>query len=251
MGEAVAAPGKDGGPAWRATHRDPRPSAYLCPMRLTHLGHSCLLVESAESRVLIDPGSFSSGFEQLRDLDAVVVTHQHADHYDAERLPALLAANRQAAVYADPDTAALITSAAASVDVVVLAEGEQHRVGNATLSPVGQTHAHIHDWVPRPTNVGVVLRAEGEPSIYHPGDALDGEPGDVDVLAVPVSAPWCRVADTIGFVRRVAPSGLLPIHDALLSPLGRGLYLSHIGTYGGESLQVHDPDPRVTVEVLL
>ena len=221
-------------------------------MRLTHLGHACLLVETAESRVLIDPGTFSSGFEQLRDLDAIVVTHQHVDHYDADRLPALLAANRQAAVYADPQTAAMIASNGnGSSDVVVLVEGESHAVGSATLSPVGSRHALIHEFVPRPSNVGIVLRADGEPSLYHPGDSIDGEPGDVDVLAVPVSAPWCKVAETIGFVRRVGPSGIVPIHDALLSSVGRGLYLTHIGTYGGDDLQLHDPDHGVAAEMLL
>ena len=80
----------------------------LCAMRVTHLGHACLLVEIADTRILVDPGSFSTGFESLRDLDAVVVTHQHADHLDEERLPDLLAFNRQAPVFADPESAELL-----------------------------------------------------------------------------------------------------------------------------------------------
>lgn len=69
-------------------------------MRITHLGHACLLVESAGRR-LIDPGSFSSGFAGLADLDAVLVTHQHADHLDRAALPGLLAANAQATLVTD------------------------------------------------------------------------------------------------------------------------------------------------------
>jgi L-ascorbate metabolism protein UlaG (beta-lactamase superfamily) len=210
-------------------------------MRVTHLGHACLLVELADSRILIDPGSYSTDFESLRDLDAVVITHQHADHLDEERLPELLAANRQAAVYADPESADLLSGA--STDVVVLVEGDSHRVGTATIRPVGRLHAVNHDGVPRCTNVGVVLRADGEPTLYHPGDAYDGEPGDVDVLGVPLNAPWCKVAESITFVRRVAPRQIIPIHDALLSPTGRRLYLGHVEGYGTaspEDLMVHD-----------
>ena len=224
-------------------------------MRLTHLGHACLLVETAEARILIDPGSFSSGFEGLRDLDAVVVTHQHPDHLDQDRLPDLLAHNRQAAVYADPQSAEIISGR--STDVIVLVEGEQHRVGAATLSPVGHQHAVIHPWVPCPANVGVVLRASGEPSLFHPGDSYDGQPSDVDVLAVPLSAPWAKVSETIDFVRRVAPGSIVPIHDALLAPAGRGMYLNHVRTYGvaepGTSapLTVHDPEAGVVEEILL
>ena len=49
-------------------------------MRITHLGHSCLLVETAGQRILIDPGVFSHGFEELTDLSAVLITH--TERYD-------------------------------------------------------------------------------------------------------------------------------------------------------------------------
>ena len=124
--------------------------------------------------------------------------------------------------------------------MVVLADGEGYRLGAATIRGVGQLHAVNHDAVPRCTNVGVVLQADGEPTLYHPGDAYDGKPGDVDVLAVPLNAPWARVAETIAFVRRVAPRQIVPIHDALLSEAGRRLYLGHVEGYGGDDLIVHN-----------
>ena len=230
---AYARDGVRGHPAWGGIQ-----VGTFVVMRVTHLGHACLLVELADTRILVDPGSFSTGFESLRDLDAVVVTHQHADHLDEERLPDLLAFNRQAPVFADPDSAELLDGT--SSDVVVLADGEEHRIGAATIRAVGKLHAVNHDAVPRCTNVGVVLQADGEPTLYHPGDAYDGEPGDVDVLAVPLNAPWARVAETIAFVRRVAPRQIVPIHDALLSEAGRRLYLGHVEGYGGDGLTVHN-----------
>ena len=77
-------------------------------MQLTHFGHSCLLAEFNDSApaVLFDPGNFSHGFEGITGLSAILITHQHPDHVDAERLPALLEANPDAALYADPQTAA-------------------------------------------------------------------------------------------------------------------------------------------------
>jgi L-ascorbate metabolism protein UlaG (beta-lactamase superfamily) len=237
--------------AGKADTRRPErvPHEYVVAMRVTHLGHACLLVELADTRILVDPGSFSTGFETLRDLDAVVVTHQHADHLDEERLPALLAANRQAPVFADPQSAELLD--ASSTDILVLTEGEDHRVGTVTIHPVGRLHAVNHDGVPRCTNVGVVLQADGEPTLFHPGDAYDAEPGDLDVLAVPLNAPWGKVAETIGFVRRVAPRQIIPIHDALLSPAGRRLYLGHVEGYGGDGLTVHDLTGGRTADISL
>ena len=61
------------------------------PMQVTHFGHSCVLLDTGAARLLLDPGGFSSGFEDLTGLDAVLVTHQHPDHLDTERLPVLLA----------------------------------------------------------------------------------------------------------------------------------------------------------------
>ncbi len=62
----------------------------------------------------------------------------------------------------------------------------------------------------------------------------------IDILAVPINAPWTAVRDSIDFVRRIAPRSIVPIHDGLLSPAGRGLYLQHIGTHGGDDLTIHD-----------
>lgn len=200
-------------------------------MRLTHLGHACLLVEVGPTRVLLDPGTFSHGFEALTGLDAVVVTHQHADHLDPDRLPSLVAANPDALLLADPQSVGLLHERGLS-QARVLVPNELVTVGTTTLHPVGALHAVNHGGVPRCTNVGVVVRADGEPSLYHPGDAYDGEPGDVDVLAVPVSAPWCKVSESIDFVRRIGPRTLTPIHQALLSPAGLRLYVDHITTYG-------------------
>ena len=109
-------------------------------MRVTHLGHACLLVELADTRILVDPGSFSTGFESLRDLDAVVVTHQHADHLDEERLPALLAFNRQAPVFADPDSAATFFSDYSVARSYLVAELHMTTGSDSNLSFSGNTY---------------------------------------------------------------------------------------------------------------
>ncbi len=101
------------------------------------------------------------------------------------------------------------------------------------MTPVGELHAFNHAAMPRIPNVGVVLRADGEPSLFHPGDAYDGEPGKVDVLAHPLSAPWAASRDSIAFVGRIAPKVFIPIHDALLSDVGHRMYSGHIEQFSG------------------
>ncbi|AXH95036.1 MBL fold metallo-hydrolase [Ornithinimicrobium avium] len=203
-------------------------------MQLTHLGHACLLVEVADQRVLIDPGNLAD-VADVRDLTAVVITHQHADHCDPAQVPALLRANPAARVLVEPQTAEALAREGLGARTERMEQGQQLGLGGLTVRPVGAVHAQIHPYVDRVGNVGVVLVAEGEPTLFHPGDALDAAPGEVDLLCVPVNAPWGKVAETVEFVRRVAPArGVVPIHDGLLAEVGRKIYLTHIGGFGAE-----------------
>lgn len=200
---------------------------YREAMQLTHLGHSCLLVEAADQRILIDPGTFSD-FDQVRDLTAIVVTHQHPDHLDPKRFDALRNANPAATVLLEPAAAEQI----GATGVERLDTDLHVDLGPVLLRAVGEQHAPIHDYVPRITNRGIVISAPEGPTLFHPGDALDANPGEIDLLCVPINAPWARISDTVDFVRRIAPARVVPIHDGLVNDTGRGMYLGHVANFG-------------------
>jgi L-ascorbate metabolism protein UlaG (beta-lactamase superfamily) len=205
-------------------------------MRITHLGHSCLLVDGGDVRVLIDPGNFSSGFDELRGLDAVLITHQHPDHADPERLPALLDANSDARLLIEPET----VEARGLPGDAAFAAGSSTEVGGLSISAIGGQHALIHDRVPRPGNVGFVIAEDGGPTLFHPGDSYAEAPGGIDLLAYPLSAPWTKVAETLDFLRAVAAPTAFPIHDATVSAAGRQLYMTHTSTFSPDETKVVD-----------
>ncbi|SRR5580765_342287 len=206
-------------------------------MQLTHLGHSCLLVEIADSRILVDPGNIDAGWHDVRDLDAVVVTHAHPDHLDLDRLPELLAANPGAVVVADPGS----LTALAGAGIEALGHGgDAARVGEVRLTPVGEVHALIHEDIARIANVGVRFDADGEPSLFVPGDSLEADPGPVDVLAFPLTAPWQASRDMVGFLRRLAAPVAIPIHEGVASAAGRAIYLGHARNLGPATTEVRD-----------
>jgi len=207
-------------------------------MRITHLGHSCLLVEARGQRILVDPGVFSPGIDDLTGLDVVLVTHQHADHVDLQRLPDLVEINPQARLYAEPQAAAAMEKAGIGAEYTVA--GKVLTFGPVEVTAVGEMHALINEALPRVGNLGLVIRAQGEPSLFHPGDAYDAEPGQIDILALPLNAPWTASRDTIAFAQRISPRVCIPIHDALLSAVGRGLYLSQVRSFGPDGMVVRD-----------
>ncbi len=206
-------------------------------MQLTHLGHACLLVEIADTRILVDPGNLDPGWHDVRDLDAVVVTHAHPDHLDLDRLPGLLAANPQARVIADPGSLGPLADKGIQVEGH---GGQAASVGAVRLTPVGQVHALIHEDIPRIPNVGVRFDADGEPSLFVPGDSLEADPGPVDVLAFPLTAPWQASRDMVAFLRRLRAPVAVPVHDGVASSAGRGIYLSQAKTLGPDVTEVRD-----------
>ncbi len=206
-------------------------------MRITHFGHACLVVESRDARLLVDPGTYSSGLESLTGLDALLVTHQHPDHIDADLLPDLLEANIEAQLLVEPETVeALDLSTAATA----FPTGSSREIGDLTITAVGGQHAHNHDQVPTVGNVGLLITESGGPTLFHPGDSYADAPPGIDVLAFALNAPWARMSETLDFVRTVAAAVAIPIHDGLLNANGRAAYLMHVEKFAQAGRELRD-----------
>jgi L-ascorbate metabolism protein UlaG (beta-lactamase superfamily) len=191
-----------------------------------------VLLEVADRRILIDPGNLSAAWHGLVDLDAVFVTHKHPDHIDPEHVPALIAANPQAAVFVEPE----VDQAYDLPTATVFDPETSVELGGIRIDAVGGLHAVIHKDIPRIGNVGFVVSAEGEPRFFHPGDSLKSVPKGVDVVAIPAYGPWAAMKKTIDFTREVnAPQGFL-IHEGLLNERGWALSFNRLTEMTGTHL---------------
>ena len=204
-------------------------------MRIVHYGQSCVLIETGSARLLFDPGVLSSGFEDLRDLTAVLVTHQHFDHLDTAKLPALMAANPQATLVVDPGTA---QDEIAKLDLphTTVHPGDALSLAGTAVNVTGGDHAVIHKDRPVPPNVCYVVE---HGAFYHPGDSFFVPEQKIDVLGIPIGAPWLKAGEAIEFLRAVSPRLAVPIHQAMLSDVGRAGLANWLTELGPDGTELH------------
>ncbi|MBM9618336.1 MBL fold metallo-hydrolase [Streptomyces zhihengii] len=196
-------------------------------MRIVKKTHSCVRLEKDGRTLVIDPGGFSEP-DAAAGADALLVTHEHPDHFDEGRLRAALEANPEAALWTLRSVAERLSPAFVG-RVHTVGDGDTFDAAGFAVEVHGELHAVIHPDIPRITNVGYLV----DGSVFHPGDALTVPGRPVDTLMLPVHAPWNKISEVIDYVREVAPRRAIDIHDALLTDLARPVYDRQIGELGG------------------
>lgn len=196
-------------------------------MRLTKLEHSCMVLERDGAQIVIDPGSFTTLVTEPTQALAIVVTHEHADHWTPEQLAAIAQRNASVRVYAPRGAAEVIAQAdiPGLGEIIEVARGAEHQIGPFALRFYGGVHAEIHRSYSRIDNVGVVVNdalAYGGDS-YDPPVSADGRLLDGVTLAVPANAPWMRLSESMDLIERTRPSRVFAVHDMLLSRAGIAL----------------------------
>jgi L-ascorbate metabolism protein UlaG (beta-lactamase superfamily) len=205
-------------------------------MKLTKFEHSCLILEVADERIIIDPGVFTMPLGDFGDVVAVIITHEHADHWTPEQLERIIERNPDVTIYAPAGVAA----AAGELPVTVVKAGDEIEAGSFSLRFFGAKHAVIHSSIPVIDNVGVLVNGE----LFYGGDALDVPDVEVRTLAAPLGAPWLKIGDGMDYVLAVKAKRVFPVHETVLSVAGKGMAndrLSWATEQGGGDYIVLEP----------
>ena len=182
-------------------------------MRLTKFTHACVRLEQGGRALLIDPGVWTEA-EAYDGVTDILVTHEHLDHVDAERLATIHTLTPNLRVYTPAAVAEKLTDLGEAV--VTVGVGDDFTANGFSVVAVGGRHAEIYDGLPGCANLGYIV----DSSLYHPGDALHVPRKAVTTVLVPAAAPWLKLAEALDFVRAIAPKRAFPIHDAMLSDIG-------------------------------
>ncbi|NUR88824.1 MAG: MBL fold metallo-hydrolase [Nonomuraea sp.] len=182
-------------------------------MRLTKFGHACVRVEKDGHRLVIDPGGLTEP-GALDGADAVLVTHEHFDHFSEETLRRAAGDDPALRIWTNAAVAARLDGLGPRVTAV--GDGDAFTAAGFDIKVHGTWHALIHPDLPRVGNVGFLL----DDALFHPGDALTVPDTAVDTLLLPVHGPWSTTGQLIDYVRAVSPRRAYAVHDGALNELG-------------------------------
>lgn len=185
-------------------------------MHVTKHEHACVRLEREGKTLIIDPGTFTLPLTDLRDVVAVVITHEHPDHWTSQHLSRILETFPNIPVYGPEG----VVRAAAGFDIREVSPGDKLEAGPFSLEFFGGRHAVIHESIPVIDNVGVLVNG----GFYYPGDSFAVPAGrEISLLAAPVGAPWLKIGEAMDFVLAVAPRQAFGTHDMTLSVVGRDM----------------------------
>lgn len=186
-------------------------------MRITKYGHCCLLIEIMGKRVLTDPGTYSTMQHEAKDIDIVLITHGHPDHFHLESLKTVLLHNPAAHVITNSSVGEYLD--ADGIPYSKVEHGGTLDIESLKIEGFGNDHEVIYKTLPATQNTGYFL---GE-KFFYPGDAFyDPRSFDpqrvIDVLGLPVAGPWMKLSDAIEYCLKIKPRICIPVHDGGLLP---------------------------------
>ena len=186
-------------------------------MDLTKHRHSCIRIDEGNRTLVLDPGAFSDLDAALDGADAVLITHEHRDHVDVDRVRAAAQADPRLRIWAPQSVAGQLTDL--GEQVVGVGAGESFEAAGFPVQTFGGQHALIHPLIPVVANVGYLIAD----AVFHPGDSFTVPPAVVQTLLLPAVAPWSKVAEVIDYTIAVRAPRTYPIHDAIVADVYHGI----------------------------
>ena len=178
-------------------------------MKITKLGHCCLIIDIRGVRFLTDPGSYTEQ-NDVKDIDYVVISHEHADHLHIESLKTVLANNPAAKVICNASVGKILEKE--GIPFLKVGDGDSTEVSGIAISGHGTQHEPIYLDYELVENTGYFF----DGALYNPGDAFHDPGMPVDILAFPVTGPWCKISEAMEFVLSIKPRIAFPVHDGNL-----------------------------------
>lgn len=208
-------------------------------MKITKLGHCCLLIELKGKRLLTDPGSYTvEGHSKLINIDFVIFTHEHQDHYHLDSLKTILTNNPNAVVYCNNSVSSLLSTE--NIKHIKVENGESVNFSEISMLGIGEKHAQMHGSIPVSDNIGFFI----DERLWYPGDAFTNPEREVEILALPVSGPWMKLGEALDYAIELKPKVAFPVHDGTRFGTAHVLPARVLPQYGIEFVVMAEGDTK-------
>lgn len=183
-------------------------------MEVQKIGHCCLLIKTGGITILTDPGNFSSAQDDIGGINIVLITHEHKDHLHIESLRRVIQNNPSAKIFTNSSVGRILREE--NISYEQLEGNAKKEENNVLIEAFDGKHEEIYEDFAQVQNTGYFIANK----LFYPGDSFYDPGRPVDVLALPVAGPWCRIANSIRYCLKVDPKTAFPVHDGMLNKEG-------------------------------
>ena len=182
-------------------------------MKITKFPQSCLLIETKERKILIDPGTLKyeeEYFDIWNNVDIILITHKHPDHCNTEVLEKI---NKNIKIYSTRE----VQEANKNLNINIVKENDNIELDNIKIEVVHAIHGYqpllkgdkeIHE------NVGYIVD-DGENRLYTTSDTICFKNDyKADILCIPVTGHGLTMSafEAALYAKEVGATLTIPIH---------------------------------------
>ena len=182
-------------------------------MKITKFPQSCLLIETKERKILIDPGTLKykeEYFDIWNNVDIILITHKHPDHRNIEVLEKI---NKNVKIYSTQE----VQEANKNLNINIVKENDVIELDKIKIEVVHAIHGYqpllkgdkeIHE------NVGYIVD-DGENRLYTTSDTICFKNAyKADILCIPVTGHGLTMSafEAALYAKEVGATLTIPIH---------------------------------------
>ena len=178
---------------------------------ITKLAHSSFLIEHKDTLIVFDPGSFTEQNERLHNIDLLLITHGHDDHFTIENVQYIQAHSPNLTIVTNSEVSA--TLEAGGINATVLEGSDATSVHGVTVTAQDEPHEEIYGTFGQVQNTGYYI----DDLFFHPGDAFAKPAHPTKAIATVVAAPFMSIKDAISYMNATSEADHIATHDAVVT----------------------------------
>ena len=185
-------------------------------MKITKYNQSCLLIETNNKRVLVDPGTIGydeSILNEWNNINYILVTHRHPDHCN-EKAINIITERDQALIYTTQE----VVDNTNLINPIIIKQGDIIDLDNIKIEVTKAVHGFF---TPMKNNNGEIFENvgfiidDGNKRLYATSDTINFNNNyKCDILCMPFNGNGLTlgIVDGIMFAKDIGPEIVIPVH---------------------------------------